>query len=196
MAAFITLGVAVKRSRRHKCIRSWHRFSSRSYPVCPRLGVSCAVFSPDKKRILFIKRGNEPRKGYWSLPGGLVDVGESLDVAAVREVKEETNISIQILADRDDQDQAATAAFCTTEHIFYDKEKFCEYHYLLNHVIGVAIDPEKLTARDDVDDAKFVDVTNLLRGNLQNELDPLTPKSQFIVEKAFSLITSSYVLTR
>jgi ADP-ribose pyrophosphatase YjhB (NUDIX family) len=196
MAALRTLKVAVKRSRRHKYIRSWHRFSSRSYPSCPRLGVSCAVFSPDKKRILFIKRGNEPRKGYWSLPGGLVDVGESLDLAAVREVKEDTYSSFQILADRDAQDQAATAAFCTTEHIFYDKENFCEYHYLLNHVIGVAMDPEKLTARDDVDDAKFVDVTNFLKGNLRNELDPLTPKSMFIIDKAFSLITSSFVLAR
>lgn len=69
---------------------------SRDYPDSPLLGVSVLVRRGG--RVLLVKRGRAPLAGLWSLPGGLVDVGERLDAAAAREVREETGVAIAGLA--------------------------------------------------------------------------------------------------
>ncbi len=67
-----------------------------SYPY-PRasLTVDAVVFRrfEDNYQVLLIERGNEPFKGKWALPGGFLDMHETLEEAVVRELKEETNIS-------------------------------------------------------------------------------------------------------
>ncbi len=68
---------------------------SRVYPGKPLIGVGAAVFRDDS--ALLIKRGNSPLYGTWSLPGGRVKPFESLKDAAVREVKEECGIDIDVL---------------------------------------------------------------------------------------------------
>jgi len=60
----------------------------------PKVGVGVVVFQDEK--VLLIKRGKPPRAGEWSLPGGKQELGETLQEAAHREVKEETGISITI----------------------------------------------------------------------------------------------------
>lgn len=70
--------------------------SARTYPQCPYLGVSVAVFRAG--RVLLARRTKPPYAGAFSLPGGLVEVGETLAAAALREVQEELQIDARIVA--------------------------------------------------------------------------------------------------
>jgi len=67
---------------------------AREYPEHPVVGVGAVVVRDG--RALIVRRGHEPRKGEWSLPGGMLDLGESLADAARREVKEETGLDVEI----------------------------------------------------------------------------------------------------
>jgi 8-oxo-dGTP diphosphatase len=65
---------------------------SKQYPKKPIVGVGAIIL--DKDRILLEKRKNSPSKGKWSVPGGLVDLGETTEEAVIREVKEETGLEV------------------------------------------------------------------------------------------------------
>ncbi|NWG16282.1 MAG: NUDIX hydrolase [Chloroflexi bacterium] len=73
-------------------------------PVCPACGhtvyfdpkVAVVVLVMQADRVLLVKRANEPKKGFWTLPGGFVDAGEDPRAAASREVEEETALLVQI----------------------------------------------------------------------------------------------------
>jgi ADP-ribose pyrophosphatase YjhB (NUDIX family) len=65
----------------------------REYPSSPLVGVGAVVV--DEGRVLLVCRGHEPLKGYWSLPGGLLEVGESLTEGVKREVREETGLMVE-----------------------------------------------------------------------------------------------------
>ena len=67
---------------------------SREYPDRPIAAIGVVVWRNDK--LLLIQRGKEPRKGQWSLPGGMQELGETTREAAVREVREETNLDIEV----------------------------------------------------------------------------------------------------
>jgi ADP-ribose pyrophosphatase YjhB (NUDIX family) len=82
------------------------------------VGVGALILNRD--RILMAQRGKEPLKGWWSLPGGLVETGESLDAAVRREVLEETGLEIRPLG--------VVEIF---ERIMRDSSGAAEYHYVL-----------------------------------------------------------------
>jgi ADP-ribose pyrophosphatase YjhB (NUDIX family) len=65
----------------------------RLYPKQPLVGIGAVVICDGM--ILLEKRKNEPGRGKWSIPGGLVDLGENLEQAVVREVKEETHLDVE-----------------------------------------------------------------------------------------------------
>jgi len=69
--------------------------AAREFPDAPRVGVGAVVL--DGERVLLVKRGKPPSQGKWSLPGGLVGLGERLEDAAAREVQEECGLRVRIL---------------------------------------------------------------------------------------------------
>jgi 8-oxo-dGTP diphosphatase len=69
---------------------------SRTYPTRPYLAVSAAIFHAG--RVLIVRRGTPPMQGVYTLPGGGVELGETLEQAIVREVREETGLAIEPIA--------------------------------------------------------------------------------------------------
>ena len=65
----------------------------RLYPDQPIVGVGAVIIKDGK--IALIKRGNEPARGKWTIPGGLVELGESPEQAVVREAREETGLDVE-----------------------------------------------------------------------------------------------------
>ena len=65
----------------------------REFPETPLVGVGAVIV--DQGRVLLVRRGREPLKGQWSLPGGLLEIGESLSAGVVREVREETGLTVE-----------------------------------------------------------------------------------------------------
>jgi 8-oxo-dGTP diphosphatase len=115
---------------------------TRRYPRYPLLGVGALIF--EDSRILMAQRGKQPLKGLWSLPGGLVETGESLDAAIRREVREETGLEVRPLG-----------VLEIFERIMRDAEGAAEYHYvLIDYICRVA--GGRLCAGDDVCDVAWV----------------------------------------
>jgi len=90
----------------------------RTYPERPIVGVGAIVLDGD--RVLLVKRAHEPLKGEWSVPGGVVDVGETLEEAIRREVREETCLDIEVGPIVD-----------VLDRIRYDPDGRVKFHYVL-----------------------------------------------------------------
>ena len=120
---------------------------SRRYPARPLLGVGAVVYREGK--VLLIERGQEPLKGWWTLPGGLVETGERLECAVRREVMEETGLEIHPL------DVAAIF-----ERIMPDLEGRTEFHYVIVDYI-CELTGGSLQAGSDVEKAQWVAVDKL-----------------------------------
>jgi 8-oxo-dGTP diphosphatase len=69
--------------------------SSREYPERPLVGVGGVVI--DKGRALLIRRASEPLRGEWSIPGGMLELGETLEEGVARELLEETGLQVRVL---------------------------------------------------------------------------------------------------
>ena len=85
----------------------------------PAVTADIAIFSPDMSEVLLIRRGNEPYKDHWALPGGFMEIDETLEQCAIRELKEETDITADCLwevgafskVDRDPRGRTITVAY-------------------------------------------------------------------------------------
>ena len=68
---------------------------AREYPDAPRVGVGAVIVDGD--RVLLVKRGQPPSQGKWSIPGGLIHLGERLEDAVRREIREECDLEVRLL---------------------------------------------------------------------------------------------------
>jgi 8-oxo-dGTP diphosphatase len=94
-----------------------------AFPKTPALMTDCAVFDPDG-RVLLVRRKNEPFAGRYALPGGFVDLGETVEAACCRELEEETGVAVidsrlKLVGvysdpDRDPRGHSVSIAFTTT----------------------------------------------------------------------------------
>ena len=100
-------------------------------------------------RILLVERGREPFKGYWSLPGGVLEVGETLERGVAREVKEETGLEV-----------TPCGLVGIFERLILDQQDRPEYHYVLIDFLCSAR-PGKLAPASDVLRAEWVRLMDL-----------------------------------
>jgi 8-oxo-dGTP diphosphatase len=140
---------------------------TRSYPSAPMVGVGIITFN-NKNKVLLVKRGNEPSKGLWSLPGGLVELGERVREAGIREVKEECNIDIE-----------PEDVISVVDLILEDSDGKVKYHYILIDYLAKYIGGE-LKPQSDVSDAAWFSQDEL------KELD-IPEVTREVLEKAFKL---------
>jgi len=90
----------------------------RCYPKLPVVAVSAAVMA--NGRLLLVKRAHEPGQGQWSLPGGVLELGETLGAGLIREVREETGLLVE-----------PGLLLGVFENILRDGEDRVSYHYIL-----------------------------------------------------------------
>jgi 8-oxo-dGTP diphosphatase len=149
------------------------RVSSREYPDRPLVGVGGVVIDDD--RALLIRRGSEPLLGEWSIPGGTLELGETLEQGVARELLEETGLEVRVIElievfDRIYLETAAGEDAQKTRPRFH----YVIVDYLCERIGGVAL------AGSDVTEVAFA---------REDELDKygLTPTATRILRKAFAM---------
>ncbi len=123
--------------------------ASREYPDLPRVGVGAVVLDGD--RVLLVRRGRPPAFGKWSLPGGLVELGETTQEAARREVLEECGLDVRI---------GAVAG--VLDRVVSDPDGRVRYHWVLVDYLAY---PESahVVAGSDAAEAQWVRVADVHR---------------------------------
>ena len=114
----------------------------RDYPDRPLLGVGAIIVQ--NERILLARRANPPLQDEWSIPGGLVETGETIQEALVREAREETGLEIEPVK--------LVEVF---ERILRDKEARVQYHFVLINYLCRVVSGEA-QASSDVSDVVWV----------------------------------------
>jgi 8-oxo-dGTP diphosphatase len=140
--------------------------STRRYPVRPVVGIGGAIV--DAGRVVLIKRRYEPLAGQWSLPGGTLELGETLEAAVAREMLEETGLQVEVGAVVD-----------VFDRILLDADERVRYHFVLIDYLCRPVGGT-LLAGSDVSDAVFAAPLELSRYRL-------TPKAQAIAERAIDM---------
>ncbi len=144
----------------------WGTSVRREFPEAPIVGVGAVVI--DGTKVLLVRRGQEPLKGEWSLPGGALELGETLREGIAREVLEETGLivvpmGIVEVLDRITQDAASGQV---------------RYHYvLIDYVCRVT--GGSLLGASDAEEARWVERERLHEFRL-------SPVTLAVIEKAFA----------
>ena len=137
----------------------------RRYPDRPIVGVGAVVV--DAGRVLLVRHGNEPLKGEWSLPGGAVELGESLEGALIREIREETGLDIDV-----------GPVVEVLDRVRRDADGRIEYHYVIVDY-ACRVQGGALAAGTDAEDVRWTELCDLERLGVSE-------KAIAVIKKAFS----------
>jgi len=114
----------------------------KEYPEHPMVGVGAIIVQNGK--ILIVRRSSEPGKGKWSVPGGLVELGETVEQAVVREVREECGLDVEV--DR---------LIDVVDSMTFDRNGRLKYHFIILDFF-VKIKGGELRPGDDAKEAMWV----------------------------------------
>lgn len=122
---------------------------SREFPDHPRVGVGAVVLH--RGRVLLVRRGRPPAAGRWSLPGGLVDLGETTAEAVRRELREECGIGVRL---------GGVAG--VVDRVTRDPDGRVRYHYVLVDYLAFP-DSDQVVAGSDAAECRWVPLDELER---------------------------------
>jgi ADP-ribose pyrophosphatase YjhB (NUDIX family) len=148
--------------------------SSREYPERPVVGIGGVVI--DQGRTLLIRRGSEPLLGEWSIPGGTLELGESLQEGVARELLEETGIVVRVLDLIEVFDRVYLEDGSTGPEA---KKKRPRFHFVIADYLCELLSGEP-RAGSDVTDVAFAREDQLARFHL-------TETATRVVKKAFAM---------
>jgi mutator protein MutT len=141
----------------------------RLYPDHPVVGVGAIILRQGK--MLLEKRANEPAKGQWTIPGGVVEVGESLQDAVLRETEEETGLKGEKPELLDVVDQ-----------VHRDKAGRIEYHYvIIDYIVRASGEPK---AASDADELRWVQISEVENFDLTPSFHRFFKKNRSKLEAA------------
>ena len=140
--------------------------ASREYPDRPVIGIGAVIVQDGK--VLLVKRKFAPLAGEWSLPGGGVEVGETLDACVVREMREETGLDVEV-----------GPVIEVFDRITHDADGRVQYHYVLVDYLCWPLGGE-LVAASDVADAAWVEPADLPGYHI-------TAKATAVIERALAM---------
>jgi len=144
----------------------------RLYPDQPVVGVGSVIVKDGK--LVLIKRGNEPSKGKWSIPGGHVELGECLETAVIRETKEETCL---------DADNPRLVD--VVDNVDLDEQGKIKYHYVIVDYL-VHVKSGDIQAASDAAELRWVPFGEVENYNLTASFRVFFTKNREKLEKATS----------
>ncbi len=138
----------------------------REYPESPLVGVGAVIVDHhlDDRRVLLIRRGQPPLFGEWSLPGGVLECGETLREAVIREAREETGLLVE-----------AVEMLGVYERVIRDDERRVRYHYVLLDFLCRVVGGD-LTAGSDAADVRWFTRDELPALNLAHDANDVVLK--------------------
>jgi len=123
---------------------------TREYPDAPRVGVGAIVIH--ERRVLLVRRGRAPALGLWSVPGGLVELGETTVDAARREVEEETGLDVRI-----------AGLVGVLDRVTRDADGRVRYHWVLVDYLAYPQSNDTITAGSDAAEVRWVTIDEVER---------------------------------
>jgi 8-oxo-dGTP diphosphatase len=144
--------------------------TSRLHPDRPIVAVGAVILDGD--RVLLVRRRQEPLKGAWSLPGGVVEVGETLDSALAREVLEETGLSIEV-----------GPVVEVLDRVQFDADGRVEYHYVIIDYLCRAW-TDRIAHGSDADAVRWVELADLAVYRVSSKAVQVIQKAQELARNA------------